>query len=360
MCMRTVGWQARRDANECTPPPAACPALPTCQTFPVPTPVLPRPRCLPAGGMEPPQRDHPCLLRRGPAAHGVGPLPHRGGAGGRAGGHTRQAPRGGGGAGGAGAGARLPSCRALLLPTLLPRPRFSTGLLWEAPDDVAPTCLSCPSHPPPLPHPPPPHPPTPEQTPEDAEDGPPELLFIHGGHTGAPPPPPPPPVTSHRIVLPCRGTRRAAMHATHRVARAQGFTSLTKQSKPDTLCSQDFRLCLERRRRVGGGQRGGGQHPAGGWGVGGLLFGWVGYVGGWCGVGGRIAARQRADGWVRGACVAGDTQQYVVTPWARQERWRGRRGQQRWRSRARPRPRLDLRSNDRNGGGWQPGWRCCE
>ena len=191
--MRTVGWQARRDANECTPPPAACPALPTCQTFPVPTPVLPRPRCLPAGGMEPPQRDHPCLLRRGPAAHGVGPLPHRGGAGGRAGGHTRQAPRGGGGAGGAGAGARLPSCRALLLPTLLPRPRFSTGLLWEAPDDVAPTCLSCPSHPPPLPHPPPPHPPTPEQTPEDAEDGPPELLFIHGGHTGAPPPPPPPP-----------------------------------------------------------------------------------------------------------------------------------------------------------------------
>ncbi|CBN80226.1 conserved unknown protein [Ectocarpus siliculosus] len=51
-----------------------------------------------------------------------------------------------------------------------------------------------------------------EQSPEDAEDGPPELLFIHGGHTsrvgdfrcmkasqGHPPPPPPP--TSNRMSL---------------------------------------------------------------------------------------------------------------------------------------------------------------
>ncbi len=43
---------------------------------------------------------------------------------------------------------------------------------------------TCPPRPaaaePPPPTPPHPHPP---QTPEDQEDGPPELLFIHGGHT---------------------------------------------------------------------------------------------------------------------------------------------------------------------------------
>ena len=135
----------------------------------------------PAGGLEPAQRDDPGVVRRGPAAHGLGPVAHWRGAGGAGRGRVwgKACPHSCLGVHSAGtclgrqwvqAQFTCVQLRAMLMPPADSRGRAGRPCFLSITLDAM-------LHPPPCP------PLCSQQTPEDAEDGPPELLFIHGGHT---------------------------------------------------------------------------------------------------------------------------------------------------------------------------------